>query len=145
MHPKLPDGSLRRLALMGAIPPILPLYTISLGPLYHKILRPPLSCSSKLLYQPNWILASLFFIDLDFDSVPYSAKDHTANTIQGSKPSKTIQYTTGTLLHYIFWTAFSFPVFYVSLETVVTNSWFFRNQPSNLFYFFQKTELLEHS
>ena len=27
---------------MGAIAPILPLYTISLGPLYHKILRPPL-------------------------------------------------------------------------------------------------------
>ena len=27
---------------MGAIAPILPLYTISLGPLFHKILRPPL-------------------------------------------------------------------------------------------------------
>ena len=30
--------------LMGPIAPILPLYTISLGPLYHKILRPPLTC-----------------------------------------------------------------------------------------------------
>ena len=29
---------------MGPIAPILPLYTISLGPLYHKILRPPLTC-----------------------------------------------------------------------------------------------------
>ena len=28
--------------LMGTIAPILPLYTISLGPFYHKILRPPL-------------------------------------------------------------------------------------------------------
>ena len=28
--------------LTGAIAPTLPLYTISLGPLYHKILRPPL-------------------------------------------------------------------------------------------------------
>ena len=28
--------------LMGAIAPILPLYTISLGPLYHKIFCPPL-------------------------------------------------------------------------------------------------------
>ena len=33
---------------MGAIGPILSLYTISLGPLYHKILRPPLvyKCAS---------------------------------------------------------------------------------------------------
>ena len=30
--------------LMGAIAPTLPLYTISLGPLYHEILRPPLTC-----------------------------------------------------------------------------------------------------
>ena len=33
--------------LMGAIVPILPLYTVSLGPLYHKILYPPL----KMVYQ----------------------------------------------------------------------------------------------
>ena len=29
--------------LMGAIAPVLPLYAMSLGPLYHKIFRPPLS------------------------------------------------------------------------------------------------------
>ena len=28
---------------MGAIAPVLPLHAMSLGPLYHKILRPPLS------------------------------------------------------------------------------------------------------
>ena len=33
--------------LMSAIVPILPLYTVSLGPLYHKILYPPL----KMVYQ----------------------------------------------------------------------------------------------
>ena len=33
--------------LMGTIVPILPLYTVSLGPLYHKILYPPL----KMVYQ----------------------------------------------------------------------------------------------
>ena len=47
MRPKLPRKVHRRFAvLMGAIALILPLYTrtvtISLGPLYHKILRPPL-------------------------------------------------------------------------------------------------------
>ena len=45
MRPKLPRKVHRRFAvLMGAIALILPLYTvtISLGPLYHKILRPAL-------------------------------------------------------------------------------------------------------
>ena len=32
---------------MGAILPIMPLYTISLGPLYHKILCPPLEVVAK--------------------------------------------------------------------------------------------------
>ena len=43
MRPKLPRTVRRSIVvLMGAIAPILPLYTISLGPLYHKIIRPPL-------------------------------------------------------------------------------------------------------
>ena len=36
------------LVLMGNIAPILPLYTVSLGPLYHKILRPPLTITLSL-------------------------------------------------------------------------------------------------
>ena len=42
MRTKLPRKSAPLAVLMGAIVPMLPLYTISLGPLYHKILRPPL-------------------------------------------------------------------------------------------------------
>ena len=40
--PETPQKRAPLEVLMGAIAPILPLYTISLGPLYHKILRPPL-------------------------------------------------------------------------------------------------------
>ena len=36
------------LVLLVTIAPILPLYTISLGPLYHKILRPPLTITFRL-------------------------------------------------------------------------------------------------
>ena len=39
---KLTEKSALFAVLTGAIAPILPLYTISLGPLYLKILRPPL-------------------------------------------------------------------------------------------------------
>ena len=35
---------------MGAIAPILPLYTTSLGPLYRKILRPPVHILQKILF-----------------------------------------------------------------------------------------------
>ena len=43
MCPKLPRKVRRRFAvLIGAIALILPLYTVTMGPLYHKILRPPL-------------------------------------------------------------------------------------------------------
>ena len=40
--PEPPQKSAPLAVLIGAIAPIMPLYTISLGPLYHKILRPPL-------------------------------------------------------------------------------------------------------
>ena len=40
--PKTPQKSAPFGVLMGTIAPILPLYTISLRPLYHKILSPPL-------------------------------------------------------------------------------------------------------
>ena len=40
--PETPKKSAPFAVLMGTIEPILPLYTISLGPLYHKILRWPL-------------------------------------------------------------------------------------------------------
>ena len=44
MRSKLPRKVRRsQLVPIGAIAPILPLYTISLGTLYHKILRPPLA------------------------------------------------------------------------------------------------------
>ena len=36
---------------MGAITPILPQYNISLGPLYHKILRPSLNIQSDQQYR----------------------------------------------------------------------------------------------
>ena len=45
--PETPWKSAPFAVLMGAIAPILPLYTISLGHLYHKILRPPLIIHSK--------------------------------------------------------------------------------------------------
>ena len=45
--PKTPKKSALFAVLMAAITPILPLYTISLGHLYHKILRPPPIIHSK--------------------------------------------------------------------------------------------------
>ena len=57
MRPKLPRKVHRRFAvLMGAIALILPLYTvtISLGPLYHKILRPPLIDVNVLHTKKPW-------------------------------------------------------------------------------------------
>ena len=45
--PETPQKSVPFAVLMGAIVPILPVYTVSLGPLYHKILYPPL----KMVYQ----------------------------------------------------------------------------------------------
>ena len=54
MHPNLPRKA-PLAVLMGAIAPIMPLYTISLGPLYHKILRPP-------LYNSLLWLTRMFFL-----------------------------------------------------------------------------------
>ena len=57
MRPKLPRNVRRRFAvLMGAIVLILPLYTVtvSLGPLYHKILRPPLIEVNVLHTKKPW-------------------------------------------------------------------------------------------
>ena len=48
MHPKL-LRKVRRSQSKGDIAPILPLYTISLGPLYQKILRLPLNIVAILL------------------------------------------------------------------------------------------------
>ena len=45
--PETPQKSVLFAVLMGDIVPILPVYTVSLGPLYHKILYPPL----KMVYQ----------------------------------------------------------------------------------------------
>ena len=39
--PETPQKSVPFAVLMGDIVPILPVYTVSLGPLYHKILYPP--------------------------------------------------------------------------------------------------------
>ena len=56
MRPKLPRKVRRSQFLMGATAPILPLYTvtISLGPLYHKILRPPLIDVNVLHTKKPW-------------------------------------------------------------------------------------------
>ena len=118
------------------------------------------SWSSKILYQPSWILASLFFnvfIDLDFDSVPHlritprtQFQDRNLQKayhipLCGSNPlpphppiklynninplisppksnREKLTILQGTLQ---FWTAFNFPVFYVSLQTLSPISAFF--------------------
>ena len=45
--PESPKKSAPLAVLMGTIVPIRPLYTISLGPHYHKILCPPLKVVTK--------------------------------------------------------------------------------------------------
>ena len=63
--------------LKGAIAPILPLYTISLGPLYHKILRPPLT---RVRFLPSSA------VTMQFSKAPQTTNPRTSASTEKQQP-----------------------------------------------------------